>query len=267
MAKTKQFWRRLLAAIPVPVLLILSLSAQSEETTTRSSKASAKRAEKIFLEAKSHFQKESNNDKAAWQFGRACFDWAEFAAKNEQREEIANLGINACRQAIALRPKSVEGHYYLAMNLGQLARTKSLGALKLVSEMEKEFQLALGIDEHFDFAGPNRNLGLLYYEAPGWPTSIGNRSKARKHLHRAAQLSPDYPENRLNLLEAYLKWGEKNEAQREFNALKELWPAAKKEFSGEQWESSWADWENRWEKLQMKFSESNKALDAPRHKK
>jgi tetratricopeptide (TPR) repeat protein len=228
-------------------LLLSNLPAQGDESP-------AQRAEKSFLAARADFQKQSTNIESAWKFGRASFDWAEFAENDQQREEIAKQGIEACRRVLVRQPKSLEGHYYLAMNLGQLARTKSFGALKLVDEMEKEFKFARVIDEKFDFGGPDRNLGLLYLEAPGWPTSIGSRNKARQHLERAAKLGPNYPENRLNLIEAYLKWGDKNGAQREFNALKILWPAAKKEFLGEQWESSWIDWERRWEKVQIKFA-------------
>ena len=65
------------------------------------------------------------------------------------------------------------------MNLGQLARTELLGALKLVKEMEREFKTAADLDKQFDYAGPERCLGLLYRDAPGWPASIGSRRKAR----------------------------------------------------------------------------------------
>jgi hypothetical protein len=227
----------------------------------------AQQAEKKFLAARARFQKETTNPDAAWKFGSACFDWAEFAENNDQREAIANQGIDACRRGVVRQPNAVEGHYYLAMNLGQLARTKSLGALKLVDEMEVEFKTARELDANFDFAGPDRNLGQLYFEAPGWPTSIGSRSKARQHLERAVKLKPGYPENHLALLEAYLKWGDKNGAQREFKALKELWPAAKKEFSGATWESSWTDWEKRWAKIQTKFYEPSRILETPRDRK
>ena len=64
------------------------------------------------------------------------------------------------------------------MNLGQLARTEYLGALTLVKQMEQEFKAAGGLDPQFDHAGPKRNLGLLYRDAPGWPVSIGNPSKS-----------------------------------------------------------------------------------------
>ena len=92
------------------------------------------------------------------------------------------------------------------MNLGQLARTETLGALKLVREMEREFKTAAELDGHFDYAGPERSLGLLYRDAPGWPVSIGSRRKAREWLEQAEKLAPEYPENHLNLVESYLQW-------------------------------------------------------------
>jgi hypothetical protein len=71
--------------------------------------------------------------------------------------------------------------------------------------MEREFSLARKLDEHFADAGPDHNLGLLYRDAPALG-SIGSRAKARQHLQRAVELAPQYPEKRLNLIEAYLKW-------------------------------------------------------------
>src|SRR5438132_12182095 len=107
------------------------------------------------------------------------------------------------------------------MNQGQLARTRGLGALKIVDEMQREFIIARDLDAHFDHGGPERNLGLLYRDAPSLG-SIGNRNKARVHLQRAAELAPEYPENRLNLIEAYLKWSDRNGARRELKALEDL---------------------------------------------
>ena len=224
------------------------------------------RAQKRFMEDQNQFQSQPGNPEMALKFGLAAFDWAEFATNSHQREAIALAGIDACRSVVAGQPKSAAGHYYLAMNLGQLARTKTLGALKLVDEMETEFQITRKLDEDFDYAGPDRNLGLLYSEAPGWPTSIGSRGKARHHLCRAVVLKPNYPENRLNLLEAYLKWGDKSGANQEFRTLKELWPTAKNEFTGELWEMSWTDWDRRWEKIQIKFP-VDKVVESPRNQK
>jgi hypothetical protein len=68
-------------------------------------------------------------------------------------------------------------------------------------------------------------------------------------------------------LEAYLKWGDRSGAGNEFKALKELWEPAKKEFSGEQWESNWADWNRRWEKIRSKFAEPSRPRESSTGKK
>ena len=217
-------------------------------------------AENILVSARTRLDHEPTNAEAAWQFGRACFDRAEFATHDTQRATLAVEGIAAMRRLTAREPKLAAGHYYLAMNLGQLARTKLLAALKLVDDMEHEFKSARALDEHFDNAGPDRNLGQLYFQAPGWPASIGSRSKARKHLERAAELAPGFPENRLNLLEAYCEWKDHRGIQREWKAIAALWPAAKTNFAGIAWASSWLDWEKRRGELQAKAA---KFLNAP----
>src|SRR4051812_17777433 len=105
------------------------------------------RLERIYHEARAHFQESTGNIEAAWQFGRACFDMADVAKTDSQRARLAEEGIDACRAALARKYSSGPAHYYLAMNLGELARTKSIGALKLVREMEAEFKQAIELDE------------------------------------------------------------------------------------------------------------------------
>jgi tetratricopeptide (TPR) repeat protein len=216
----------------------------------------AARAGAEFYRAQKQFQSDADNSTNAWQFARACYDLADFATNDAERAALAVQGIAACRQLVAHEPKSVPGHYYLAMNLGQLARTELLGALKLVREMEREFKTAADLDVHFDFAGPERCLGLLYRDAPGWPASIGSRRKAREFLEQAAKLSPDFPENILNLAESDLKWNERDEAKNELGALDALWPDAQKKFTGEIWERSWDDWTTRRDTARKKLGET-----------
>ena len=132
------------------------------------------------------------------------------------------------------------------MNLGQLARTRTLGALSLVNEMEALFLSVRVADERFDEAGPDRCLGLLYRDAPGWPLSVGSRSKARRHLRRAVELAPEFPENRLNLIEGLLQWNDLKEARRETESTAALLPGARQRLSGDAWRSSWMDWDRRW---------------------
>ena len=85
-------------------------------------------------------------------------------------------------------------------------------------------------------------------------------------VKRAAEAAPEYPENGLNLVEAYLKWGERTGASRELQTLEAAWPAARTNFVGEAWAASWADWEPRLKKLKKKIEEPTKSLGTPREK-
>ena len=214
----------------------------------------AVRAEAEYHRVQTQFQSNTNDPVAAWQFARACFDFNDFVTNNAGRATLASQGIAACRQLLARESNSVPGHYYLAIELGQLADTKrNLAAFKMVREMEREFKTADDLDEHFDYAGPARCLGLLYRDAPGWPVSIGSRHKAREWLEQAVKLAPDYPENRLNLVESYWQWKDREAAGNELKTLDALWPSAQTNFTGEAWERSWNDWSTRREVVRKKL--------------
>lgn len=222
----------------------------------------AARAKKSYLEAAKRFQSDTNSVEAAWESGRACFDWAAFAAKDSDRAAVAGEGIAACRDAIARDPKSAPAHYYLGMNLGELAQTKGLGGLRIVKEIVREFQTVKDLDEPLDYAGPDRNLGLLYRDAPA-VFSVGSRTKALEHLRRAVDLAPQYPENRLNLIETLLKWNERTDAGSELAAAEKMWAEARAKFSGDMWAADWMDWEARLKKIKTRMEQ--KPVQSPRH--
>lgn len=210
------------------------------------------RAEATFAAAEKAWSQNSTNYEANIAVARTVFDLAEFAKENKDRERLAHIGIRAARAAIDTSRERVEGHYYLAMNLGQLARTKMLSALKILDEMEAEWIASRAIDPKYDYAGPDRSLGILYLEAPGWPTSVGNKNKARIHLERAATLAPNCPENLISLMEAYIKWKDWAGLEKRMREYEKLLPAARKEFVGEEWDYEWSQWEQRWKFIQSK---------------
>jgi tetratricopeptide (TPR) repeat protein len=235
------------------LLMFLFMMANAARADDAQDKIFAERAQAAYQKAQGQFQSQTNDPVLAWQFARTCYDWADCATNKTQRAEIAQEGIAACHQSLLLAD-SVAGHYYLAMDMGQLAQAETLGALKLVREMVSEFNTAAEIDPHFDLAGPYRGLGLLYRDAPGWPISIGNRRKAREYLEAAVTLAPNDPENILNLAESYLKWNDLVNAKNELRVLDHLWPQAQKDFTGLAWEQSWYDWAQRREALREKLS-------------
>lgn len=236
----------------VVILLVLPFAALSE-TPNPSNARALNLAERAYAEAQAQWHQNRTNVDLAWKFGWACFDVAEFAGHESYRTHLADQGIEACRAAVRINPLSAAAHYYLGLNMGQKARSEKLGALRLVREMEVEFKNAITLDPKLDYGGPDRSLGLLYKDAPGWPTSIGSKHKAREHLTLATQLGPVYPENWLNLLEAYLQWKEKEKALALLPAVAERLKVAQQKFTGPEWEWSWQDWERRWEKIKAKL--------------
>jgi len=211
------------------------------------------RAEQIYLQARIRYEQDRSDPQNAWQFGQASFELADIVTSNSRRARLSSEAIEACKAALERDPKLAPAQYYLALNLGQLARTKSIGALKLVSQMESGLKQSIRLDPAVDFAGPYRSLGLLYRDAPGWPVSIGSRNKARQHLQKAVELRPDFPENWLCLLESYLQWGDKGGLEPQIKKVDELLVTARKKYNGETWAVAWQDWERRWNALLKQF--------------
>ena len=234
--------------------LLAGQPARAEGSLPPAASTPASRAEQAYRESRGRHQSQPGSVAAAWQFASACFDQCEFSRNNADRARFANEGIAACRQALAQDPDVAAAHYYLGMDLAQLARTELAGALGLLGAVEQEWEAAIRLDENFDYAGPDRNLGLLYRDAPGWPLSLGNRDKARQHLLRAVLLHPEYPENHLNLIEAYLKWNNHSQGEPAARALEAILPDARKQFAGPAWETSWDDWNKRSKAIQSKLT-------------
>jgi tetratricopeptide (TPR) repeat protein len=220
----------------------------------------------VYQQAKTDYEGAPEDAQAAWRFGQSCFDWAEFSTNDTQRAALAREGISACEKAVEKEPELAAAHYYLGMNQGQLARTMNLGALKLVNLMESNFSKARELDADFAHAGPDRNLGLLYLEAPGWPVSLGNRAKARSHLHQAVKLAPAFPENRLNLMEAYERWKETTLLRQELKEWELNLESAHHQFSGHRWREDWAHWEERLRALRASLTKAPPDLRSPKAK-
>ena len=219
------------------------------------------RAKTAFELAQKNFLADTNSTLAARQLARASFELADLATNEPQSAASARRGIEVCRAWVTREPKAGPGHYYLAMNLGELAQAEapSIAAYKLVHEVEREFKLAAELDVRFDYGGPARTLGELYFQAPGWPLSVGSKHKAREWFERAVALAPEYPDNQLNLAEAQLKWHQPEALTVTLKNLAAIWPAARTNFTGEVWEPNWQDWNVRWAALQAEVQKNHGA--------
>lgn len=200
-------------------------------------------AEAAYRAAWAAFETNKHSAEAAIAVATRAFDYADLAPNDQIRENIANAGMAIAREVIAKDTNSVGAHYYLALNIGQLARTKMLGALKLLDEMERELKTVIKLDAKFDYAGGHRTIGVLYAEAPGF--SVGDKGKAKVHLAKAVELAPEFPDNHLCYMEALAKWHDWKTLTEKLGEYRAIVPAAKAKFTGPEWGYEWHDWTRR----------------------
>jgi tetratricopeptide (TPR) repeat protein len=125
-------------------------------------------------------------------------------------------GVNFGKEAVTLNPRAIYGNYWYASNVGMLGLCRGMMAsLASVDPMKKSYEIVLKENERFFFAGPHRALGRLYHMAPGWPISVGNKTKALHHLEKAVEIAPEFFNNRLYLAELYIDIGNRDKAKKE----------------------------------------------------
>ncbi len=83
----------------------------------------------------------------------------------------------------------------------------------------EELQRAIALDAAYDQAGAHRVLGRIYYEAPGWPLSVGDLEKSRQHLQAAVRLAPDTSTNHLYLAETLFRLKETGRRRQELEQV------------------------------------------------
>jgi tetratricopeptide (TPR) repeat protein len=114
----------------------------------------------------------------------------------------------------------VEGHYWLALNLGGVAEnSRAALALSLVPMIVDALEIAVTLDEAYDQGGPHRVIGRIYSQAPAWPISVGDLDKSLQHLRRAVQIAPENITNRLYLAETLIQSGMNEEASIELEKI------------------------------------------------
>ncbi len=201
-----------------------------------------------------------------WKLAQACFDRAEFATNRTERSSLAERGIEASKSVLSRDSNSAPGHFFLAMNLGQLARTRHLSALGLVTDMEVHFLATIALDPSFLRGAAHRSLGMLYRDAPGWPASIGSRSKARRYLEKACELHPLYPENLLTLMESELGWGERKRVSARLSGLDALMAKGVQGSQSAEGSDNWKEWRARAELVRRQATGSQRLDPGPASK-
>src|SRR5207244_2041361 len=133
-----------------------------------------------------------------WRAAMICAELADEDTEHRSksnREHWAKQGIEHAERAIKLQPESIEGHYYRAINIGRVLEC-TFPVPSTIADLRDEAERCCRIDEHFENAGAHRLLGEFYSHAPSIPPyDFGDMEKAEKHLARALEIDPSWPEN------------------------------------------------------------------------
>jgi tetratricopeptide (TPR) repeat protein len=149
---------------------------------------------------------------------RTCFVLGALAP-GASRTGYYEKGLTYAENLLAQQPDGVAGHYWKALNLSGLADVNRLRGFKLLPQIMDELERSLVLDETYDQAGAHRVLGRIYFEAPGWPVSVGNREKSLEQLTAAVRLAPDNSTNHLYLAETLLAMRSKPQAREELEKV------------------------------------------------
>lgn len=153
------------------------------------------------------------------QLSRICFIMGQLAPKT-QSMEYYRKGQSYAETLIREEPNGAGGHYWLAMNLcGQADAGGNLLGHRLLPRILEELERAVALDETYDQAGAHRVLGRIYYEAPGWPVSVGDLKKSLQHLKAAVRLAPATSTNHLYLAQTMYRLKDANQARQEFEQV------------------------------------------------
>ena len=133
------------------------------------------------------------------------------ARKVGGRERLDAMAPAAAAKALAGIPEAAPLHLWAGIhwglwgdNFGRLA-----AARQGVGERVRRYsEVAIAVDERYEYAGGRRLLGRLHTLAPKVPFLTGwvDRDKAVAELRRAVALAPDYPLNAVFLADALLQY-------------------------------------------------------------
>lgn len=197
---------------------------------------------------------------------RLTGELAEHIKSSPQRAALAEEGIAAAQAALTVCPTNAAALCMLGKNLGQLARTRSLGALRLVPQMEAAWLSAAALEPGVERASPHRLLAMLYSNAPGWPLSIGNRALSRTNFAQAVALAPEFPENWLVYFEACLSWEDYKTARSLTPGITNALRQIPKHFTGPDWAWRAQFWERRWQAGIKRLETAERRAINPTHR-
>ncbi len=161
-----------------------------------------------------------------WEGARAAYFFGNYTrtdASDSEKMAIFQRGIELAKQAVALQPKGVEGHFWLGVLYGVYGEAKGIfKSLSLVPDIKREMQTCLDLDPSVEGWGPDRVLGRMYFKLPWFKG--GSNAKSIEHLERSLKGAPTDALTRFYLAETYKSEGMKAKAIEQLRQVVSMTP-------------------------------------------
>jgi hypothetical protein len=186
------------------------VSKLEELWKTRDDAASMKATDEAISEGLKAFP---DDFEILWRAARYRWWLADGATEEKFKKQIAKEGWLLAERAVKAKPDGMQGHYYVALNIG--AYSQAVGILKALGEglegkFNDELEKARKADATFDRMGPINAKGRYWWELP-WPKR--DLGKSRSELKSVAEKHPEHLRAWLYLAETELKDGNAKEAK------------------------------------------------------
>ena len=151
-----------------------------------------------------------------WRLGRAFFFLGQEAAGKDLSHSYHLQGIEVSERAVGVKRASVEGHFWLGVNLALCARLGNpIAAIRHALRAKRELERAVQIKSSYHAAGPLRALGRMEHKLPRWLG--GEKSRARANYERAIAIAPENTVTRVYFAELLLDLGERHQVRSQLN--------------------------------------------------
>jgi tetratricopeptide (TPR) repeat protein len=185
-----------------------TLAAARAAYEARAEPGQAKAAVELFRKAATA---DPASYEARWEGARAAYFFGTYTrsdAPDAEKMAIFDGGIATAKEAIALSPKGIEGHFWLGVLLGVYGEAKGIfKSLSLVPAIKQEMQTCLDLDPAVEGWGPDRVMGRMYYKLPFFKG--GDNKKSIAHLEKSLAGASTNALTRLYLAETYRSEGRK----------------------------------------------------------
>lgn len=170
-----------------------------------------------------------DNYEAQWRLARYYHFLGKHAARQEEKLDALEKGIEVGKRAVSLQPNRPEGHFWLAANYGTYGQEKSVFTRwRLVKLIRQELEAVIRLDPHYVNGSAYAVLGKLYAEVPG--LFGGSLERSIEYGEKAMKIGPDNSLAKLFLAESCLRAGRKPEAKRLIEELLTIAPDKDFEF-------------------------------------